>query len=543
MDKQAETKNNLGSCRIKVNKMLSTLNSHWNIFIPNYTLTNRNEAKYLSHLNKTKELSKKTSHNKINNIKNIHMKKKSNKATINTTEENYSKHPVDFIINHGVLVYQRNFKGEEIVNLGVNGQYLRKNKFNMVKNDKTVYKSDPNFGHFDPNTTSNSNMSHTKNPDSNNWRKSVISMSDIDKSKNKNKNASSRQKNVFNANLNTTQNSINSMNSVNVKNNFVLSKNKNKTLTNNRDMQRSNLDIKNAKKVINYVRKKKNVNNSNKFLIFRKKKNETTFLSNDENQCLNNKRIINTNYNNDNKIIPKVLETKFNSTFVKNNNTKEGSNIDNIITKLNKNKNKDRDKDNNVQKKEKEELKNENFEKLIKKMTIFVNFYLKKYFQVLLIYNTSENKNKKIFNGNDNDNDNDNINVNVKIDIKEIISDINKNKKFSQDNKKVEIDLNNVIDEKNKLKLNIPNSFDLPDHKKSNSIIVNKVISSNTSSCKELPKNFRKNNNLSFLLTSKFKFFSKDKDSNSNNNNNVNDTRESELYRDSQSLQKKYEQI
>ena len=65
------------------------------------------------------------------------------------------------------------------------------------------------------------------------------------------------------------------------------------------------------------------------------------------------------------------------------------------------------------------------------------------------------------------------------------------------------------------------------------------MISSNTSSCKELPKNFRKNNNLSFLLTNKLKFFSKDKES----NNNINDTRESELYRDSQSLQKKYEQI
>ena len=524
MDKKIEIKNNLGSCRIKVNKMLSTLNTNWNIFIPKYTLSNRNEAKYLSHLNKTKELSKKV-HNKINNIKNINIKKKSNKTTINTTEENYVKQPIDFIINHGVLVYQRNFKGEEIVNLGVNNEYLRKNKFNMVKNDNSIYQSQSNFGLIDPNSTVNSNLSHTKKPNSSNWRKNIISMSDMAKSKNKNKNTSSRQKNMFNTNLNTTQNSINSMNSVSVKNCFVSSKNK--TLTNNRDKQRSNLEIKNAKKVINYVRKKKNVNDSNKFLIFKKKKNVTSFFSNDENQCMNNKCNINNKTKvknkNDNKIIPKVLETRFNSTFMKTTNTKEESNINNIIKKLNKNKD-------NIQKKEKKKLKNENFEKLIEKMNILVNYYLKKYFHILLKYNISENNNNKILNDNDD---------NVKIDIEEIAHDTNNKKRFSQENRKIEIDINNIEIVKNRQKLKIKNSFDLPDNKKSNSIIVNKMISSNTSSCKELPKNFRKNNNLSFLLTNKLKFFSKDKES----NNNINDTRESELYRDSQSLQKKYEQI
>ena len=499
MDKKIEIKNNLGSCRIKVNKMISTLNSNWNIFIPKYTLSNRNEAKYLSHLNKTKELSKKT-HNKINNIKNINIKKKSNKTNLNTTEDNYSKQPIDFIINHGVLVYQRNFKGEEIVNLGVNSEYLRKNKFNMVKNDNSIYQSDSNFALIDPNSTVNSNLSHTKKPNSSNWRKNIISMSDMAKSKNKNKNTSSRQKNMFNTNLNTTQNSINSMNSVSVKNCFVSSKNK--TLTNNRDKQRSNLEIKNAKKVINYVRKKKNVNDSNKFLIFKKKKNVTSFFSNDENQCMNNKCNINNKTKiknkNDNKIIPKVLETRFNSTFMKTTNTKEESNINNIIKKLNKNKD-------NIQKKEKKKLKNENFEKLIEKMNILVNYYLKKYFHILLKYNISENNNNKILNDNDD---------NVKIDIEEIAHDTNNKKRFSQENRKIEIDINNIEIVKNKQKLKIKNSFDLPDNKKSNSIIVNKMISSNTSSCKELPKNFRKNNNLSFLLTNKLKFFSKDKESN-----------------------------
>ena len=518
MDKKIEIKNNLGSCRIKVNKMLSTLNSNWNIFIPKYTLSNRNEAKYLSHLNKTKELSKKT-HNKINNIKNINIKKKSNKTNLNTTEDNYSKQPIDFIINHGVLVYQRNFKGEEIVNLGVNSEYLRKNKFNMVKNDNSIYQSDSNFALIDPNSTFNSNVSHTKKPNSSNWRKNIISMSDMGKSKTKDKNTSSRQNNMFNTNLNTTQNSINSMNSISVKNCLVSSKNK--TMTNNRDKQRSNLEIKNTKKVINYVRKKKNVNDSNKFLIFRKKKNVNSFFSNDENKCMNNKCNINTKTKkkNDCKIIPKVLETRFNSTFIKTSNTKEESNINSIIKKLNKNKD-------NLQKKEKKKIMTENLGKLIEKMKILVDYYVRKNFNILLKYNTSKN-NK---NGNDN----------IKIDIEEIRNDTTNNKiKFSQDNKKIELDLNHLAIEKNRQKLKIPNSFDLPDHKKSNSIVVNKMISSNTSSCKELPKNFRKNNNLSFLLTNKLKFFSKDKDS----NNNINDTRESELYRDSQSLQKKYEQI
>jgi hypothetical protein len=247
----------------------------------------------------------------------------------------------------------------------------------------------------------------------------------------------------------------------------------------------------------------------------------TSFFSNDENKCMNNKCNINTKIKNkkDCRIIPKVLETRFNSTFIKSSNTKEESNINNIIKKLNKNKD-------NLQKKEKKKIITENFGKLIEKIKILVNYYIRKYFDILLKYNTSEN----------NKNENDNI----KIDIKEIANDTTNNKKkFSQDNKKKELDLNHLAIEKNRQKLKIPNSFDLPDHKKSNSIIVNKMISSNTSSCKELPKNFRKNNNLSFLLTNKLKFFSKDKES----NNNINDTRESELYRDSQSLQKKYEQI
>ena len=56
-------------CRIKVNKMLSSLNSNKNIFIPKYTISNRNEEKY-SYLTKSKGKSIKTNHNMKNNNSN-----------------------------------------------------------------------------------------------------------------------------------------------------------------------------------------------------------------------------------------------------------------------------------------------------------------------------------------------------------------------------------------------------------------------------------------------------------------------------------------
>ena len=67
--------------------MLSSLNSKKNIFIPNYTLLNKNEEKY-SYLNK-KGNSIKTNHKK-------NIKDKLNKTNILTTEENYNKQPNRF---------------------------------------------------------------------------------------------------------------------------------------------------------------------------------------------------------------------------------------------------------------------------------------------------------------------------------------------------------------------------------------------------------------------------------------------------------------
>ena len=115
-------------CRIKVNKMLSTLNNNnKNIFKPTYTLTNRNQSKYFYNSNKINKKQKpKIISENINNI----------------NSKNYKKAKPDFIINHGVLVYQKNMKGEEIINFGIN-----KNKINgnRISNNNAIYKTQTDF--------------------------------------------------------------------------------------------------------------------------------------------------------------------------------------------------------------------------------------------------------------------------------------------------------------------------------------------------------------------------------------------------------------
>ena len=104
-------------CRIKVNKMLSTLNSeNKNIFIPRYTLTNKAESNYLSLLNNKQKQKPKIKSKRINSNK--------QKLSANIEQKKSADKHFDFIINHGILVYQRNMKGEEIINYGIN-----KNKF------------------------------------------------------------------------------------------------------------------------------------------------------------------------------------------------------------------------------------------------------------------------------------------------------------------------------------------------------------------------------------------------------------------------------
>ena len=115
-------------CRIKVNKMLSTLNNNnKNIFKPTYTLTNRNQSKYFYNSNKINKKQKpKIISENINDI----------------NSKNYKKAKPDFIINHGVLVYQKNMKGEEIINFGIN-----KNKINgnRISNNNAIYKTQTDF--------------------------------------------------------------------------------------------------------------------------------------------------------------------------------------------------------------------------------------------------------------------------------------------------------------------------------------------------------------------------------------------------------------
>ena len=147
-----DTKKDIPSlCRIKVNKMINSLNTNKNIFIPKYTISNKKEEKY-SYLTKSKGNSFKTSHNK--KPQNLNLKRQMSKNNTSTTEENYTKQPIDFIIDHGVLIYQRDLKGEEVINLGINNEYLRKNKFNMIKNNNTIYQTESNFR---PKKNNNSN--------------------------------------------------------------------------------------------------------------------------------------------------------------------------------------------------------------------------------------------------------------------------------------------------------------------------------------------------------------------------------------------------
>ena len=83
----------ISQCRIKVNKMLSSLNNNNNIFIPKYTFANKNESKYLYKSN--------------NEIKKQNKKINSKKIVKDNNKKNKEDKKVDFIINHGVLVYQK----------------------------------------------------------------------------------------------------------------------------------------------------------------------------------------------------------------------------------------------------------------------------------------------------------------------------------------------------------------------------------------------------------------------------------------------------
>ena len=66
----------ISQCRIKVNKMLSSSNNNNNIFIPKYTIANKNESKYLYNSNNAIKKQNKKINSKII-IKDNNKKKKS----------------------------------------------------------------------------------------------------------------------------------------------------------------------------------------------------------------------------------------------------------------------------------------------------------------------------------------------------------------------------------------------------------------------------------------------------------------------------------
>ena len=492
-----DTKKDIPSlCRIKVNKMINSLNTNKNIFIPKYTISNKKEEKY-SYLTKSKGNSFKTSHNK--KPQNLNLKRQMSKNNTSTTEENYTKQPIDFIIDHGVLIYQRDLKGEEVINLGINNEYLRKNKFNMIKNNNTIYQTESNFRPKKNNNSNNiiNNSSKSKQSYSNqkkiklnNSKKTLISTSDIPLTRKKD--SSSRQKKIHSTNLNTTQNSISSINSISIKTFLVSSKNKNENNKNN-----INSNIKNTKKVINFIRKKNiNNNNQNKYLIYKKRKNYSAFCPNeDEKVILNNKTEINDNY-----IIPNIKDIKYRINY----NTNKYKKIEEKKINFNISEN---NNPNNYSNNSDIKLK---ISKLFMNIDNILKYYLKFYLQILMDYSLGKNL--------------------YKTEYKEDIINNNKNNK---------IQINRIILDKSKQNHNCKNTCgdNIQEHKKSNSIIVNKKVSSNRTSTKELPKN-HSNKNLNILIPKNLRFLSNDK-----TDINKNEQGKSELYRDSKSLQKKYEQI
>ena len=162
-------------CRIKVNKMLSTLNSeNKNIFIPRYTLTNKAESNYLSLLNNKQKQKPKIKSKRINSNK--------QKLSANIEQKKSVDKHFDFIINHGILVYQRNMKGEEIINYGINKKKFSNKKSKARFNDKS-YKTEINFNkkfsELIPPNSKKPILTFRKNDNIINSRKTIDSMSDI----------------------------------------------------------------------------------------------------------------------------------------------------------------------------------------------------------------------------------------------------------------------------------------------------------------------------------------------------------------------------
>ena len=137
MDKPKNEINSL--CRIRVNKMLSTLAQKSTMSKYTYSQSNKN----LNSSNRFTKLSNSKSFNKKKRITNNLSKKTVAKPSI-IVDENYKKQPVDFIINHGLVIYAKNFEGDEIVNFGLSNKNIAKNNFQTHTTNPKIYKNNSN---------------------------------------------------------------------------------------------------------------------------------------------------------------------------------------------------------------------------------------------------------------------------------------------------------------------------------------------------------------------------------------------------------------
>lgn len=74
-------------------------------------------------------------------------------------------------------MYQRNFNGDEVINYGINNEYLRKNRLNMIKNNSSIYQTKTNFAQTENNNMYNKyhkfDLSHQKKSMNNNSKKKI----------------------------------------------------------------------------------------------------------------------------------------------------------------------------------------------------------------------------------------------------------------------------------------------------------------------------------------------------------------------------------
>ena len=235
----------------------------------------------------------------------------------------------------------------------------------------------------------------------------------------------------------------------------------------------------NTKKLLINYTRKKNTN-SNKYLIIKRKKNLNNILGKEEDTYLNNKKISKMNTNYNN-IIPKVNKKSY------------------AIHLKRKIKEKDKNENRNLRLSDKILSANNSIigkieieKEIIEFFKKIIKYYMKKYFYLF----------------------------------------INKIKDNKKEERGKRLNINKYILENSRLNKKIQNSFEFQNHKRSKSISINRKLSSSSLISKDIQKNKNKRKNLSLLISKNLRFFSTEKED-----------KGSELYRDSKSLQKKYEQI